>query len=271
MQRHPAPAASLTPEQAMGLKRWFLRHAAQMVRQHPRHRRAMMLKLAHSVRVSRNCADIGTELGLDRERRRLARTIGLLHDVARFEQVVRYDSFVDSVSVNHGALGADRLQEVPLVQALAATDRAVLLHAVRHHNAAAAPQDSDPGAAFYLKLVRDADKLDIFRVICMLHRTNNGGEPATEALQLSDAPQVTPAIAAAIRAQRPAPMAAVQTRVDLLLLRLSWVFDLSFAASHQHLARRGHLTQLVGCLPKTQKIEDLVNGLHSYVAKRLIP
>ena len=126
-----APAA-ITPAQTLDLKRWFLRYAAHRVRRSPQHREGMGLKVTHSIRVARFCAAIGADLGLRAERLHLARTIGLLHDVARFEQLIRYGTFVDRVSVDHGDLGADILGEEPRVKALTAADRTTLLLSLIH-------------------------------------------------------------------------------------------------------------------------------------------
>jgi hypothetical protein len=268
MLTHAAALAAITKAQGRALKHWFLRYAADCVRRYPRHREAMVLKIAHSIRVSRICTGIGTDLGLDRDRLRLAGTIGLLHDVARFEQLIRYGTFVDRVSVDHGVLGADLLRETPLVADLAATDRAILLHAVRHHNAATIPKESDPGISFYLQLVRDADKLDIYRVICDLQRTASA-ELATEALQLSDAPEVCDAIAAAIEGQHIAPMAAVRTQADLLLVRLAWVFDLHFGPSVERLEETGYIPFLAKALPPTALAQSLAERVRTHMDRRL--
>lgn len=266
-----APAAAsvfITAAQARDLKRWFLRYAAQQVRRHPRHREAMLVKVTHSIRVSRICAAIGSDLGLDRDRLRLARAIGLLHDVARFEQLIRYGTFVDRVSVDHGDLGADLLQATPLVKALSASDRTILLHAVRHHNAAVIPQESEAAVSFYLKLVRDSDKLDIYRVLCDIWLQPHGNEPASEALNLKDSPEVSSPIVAAIEARHIAPMAAVKTTADLLLVRLAWVFDLHFDPTFTHLARLGYAARLAHALPQTPKIGALIKAVHGYLEEK---
>jgi hypothetical protein len=171
--------------------------------------------------------------------------------------------------MDHGALGADLLREAPLVKVLTTTDRAILLHAVRHHNAAAIPKESDPGVSFYLRLVRDADKLDIYRVICALRRTRNGVEPATEALQLSKAPEVAPAIATAIEGGQIAPMAAVETQADLLLVRLAWVFDLNFGPSLKRLEQAGYIPLLAAALPQTAPLQRLVGRVNARMDRRL--
>jgi hypothetical protein len=269
MLTHAAAPVEITKPQALSLKRWFLGYAADRVRRYPRHQEAMVLKIAHSIRVSRLCTTIGTDLGLDQDRLRLAGTIGLLHDAARFEQLIRYGTFVDRESVDHGALGADLLRETPWVKALAATDRAILLHAVRHHNAAAIPRECDPGVSFYLQLVRDSDKLDIYHVISSLKWTRDGRSPATEAFGLSNAPEVTPAIAMAIKEGRTAPMAAVRTLADLLLARIAWVYDLHFDPSLKRLEQAGYIPLLAEALPQTTRVKGLVEMVQNHIARRV--
>lgn len=264
-----AASVTITPAQALTLKRWFLRYASRKIRRHPPHREAMVLKLTHSIRVSRICAEIGGNLGLKGGSLRLAYIIGLLHDVARFDQLIRYGTFVDRVSADHGAWGADILREIPLVGDLAARVRDILIHAVRHHNAAAIPQRDDPDRTFYLKLVRDADKLDIFRLLTEIWLRPGGEEPASEALQLQDAPEVAAPIEAAIEANCIAPMAAVKTRVDLLLVRLAWVFDLHFDLTIKLLAHQGSVDALAKTLPESPLIRRLVKQIHSHMANRL--
>jgi HD superfamily phosphodiesterase len=268
----PSPAdasVSILPAQALALKRWFFRYTARKIRRHPSHKAAMVLKLAHSIRVSRICALIGADLGLEDSRLHLARTVGLLHDVARFDQLIRFGTFVDRVSVDHGALGADILSATSSVGALPSRDCDLLIHAVRHHNAATVPETDDPDRAFYLKLVRDADKLDIFRLLTEIWLSPGGEEPASEALQLQDLPEVSAPIKAAIEANRIAPMAAVRTRADLLLVRLAWVFDLHFDPTVIRLARQGSVAALAQTLPESPSIRSLVNRVQTHMAERL--
>jgi hypothetical protein len=182
--------------------------------------------------------------------------------------LIRFGTFVDGVSVDHGALGAELLDTAPLVNALAARERAILIHAVRYHNAAVISEGRDPQTAFYLKLVRDADKLDILHLLEEIWLKPGGEEPASEALRLQNTPEVSPAIAAAIEAQHIAPMAAVKTRADLLLVRLAWVFDLHFDPAVRRLAHQGSVSALAQTLPPSPSIQSLVKKIESYLSHR---
>ena len=66
-------------------------------------------EIAHGIYVSRLAREVARELSMPEEAEEHVAFAGLLHDIGRFEQVRRYGTFVDSVSVDHAALGADLL------------------------------------------------------------------------------------------------------------------------------------------------------------------
>ena len=67
------------------------------------------LKIAHIERVASIAKNIAESLKLPKEDVELAELIGLLHDIGRFEQVKRYNTFVDALSANHAKLGVEIL------------------------------------------------------------------------------------------------------------------------------------------------------------------
>lgn len=69
------------------------------------------LKVLHSYKVSTIAKEIALDIGLSEKDVCLAEIIGLFHDIGRFEQVKRYQTFLDSKSVDHAELGVSILQE----------------------------------------------------------------------------------------------------------------------------------------------------------------
>ena len=65
------------------------------------------LKVAHMERVSKTSKDLATKLHLSEEDIQLAELIGLLHDIGRFEQLKKFNTFIDKNSINHGKFGAE--------------------------------------------------------------------------------------------------------------------------------------------------------------------
>lgn len=67
------------------------------------------LKIKHTYRVAGLCEQIARSEQRSEEEQSLAWLLGMLHDIGRFEQLRRYDTFSDADSVDHAQLGADIL------------------------------------------------------------------------------------------------------------------------------------------------------------------
>ncbi len=129
------------------------------------------LKVAHTYRVAALCERIGGSVGVDDPG--LAWLCGMLHDIGRFEQVRVYGTFVDAHSVDHAQLGADLLFKEDLLERFVApdewdnpADRQLLERAIRNHNRFRLEDGLDERTRTYCNVLRDADKIDIFRVNC---------------------------------------------------------------------------------------------------------
>ena len=142
------------------------------------------LKIDHTYRVAAMAEDIARSLkdgintgaaaesgcGIDPD---FAWLCGMLHDIGRFEQVRRYNTFSDADSVDHAGLGADLLFNEGLLDRFI-SDRGVfnengdnlrlLELAIRNHSAYRIEEGLSPQEQMYCNILRDADKVDIFRV-----------------------------------------------------------------------------------------------------------
>ena len=74
------------------------------------------LKIDHTYRVAGLCAKIAVEAKADPK---LSWLCGMLHDIGRFEQVRRYNTFVDAESVDHASLSCELLFQDGLISSFA--------------------------------------------------------------------------------------------------------------------------------------------------------
>ena len=125
------------------------------------------LKIAHTYRVAALSERIAGNNCVD-----LAWLLGLLHDIGRFEQVTKYGTFKDSLSVDHAEFGADILFNDGLIKNFLSENflnsnelMQLIETAVRLHNKFRLPENLCEPTLTYTKILRDSDKLDIFRVI----------------------------------------------------------------------------------------------------------
>ena len=122
------------------------------------------LKISHTYRVMQRCQEIAESLKLEQEDIELAGLIGLLHDIGRFEQLRRYDSFIDNKTVNHAALGIEILFNDGLIELFDIDKQyySLIKTAVFNHNKYEIEPDLDNHTYLHCQIIRDGDKIDIF-------------------------------------------------------------------------------------------------------------
>ena len=120
-------------------------------------------KIGHSIRVMEISGEIAKHLKLNNEQIELAKMIGLLHDIARFEQMKRYGTFKDSKSCDHGDLGVQLLEQDEFIRKFVKEDKydRMILIAIKNHNKYKIEENLNEEELLFSKIIRDADKLDI--------------------------------------------------------------------------------------------------------------
>ena len=124
------------------------------IKNYDRRLKGIKLKYNHSFRVIEKAINIGNTLKLDKEDMETVRVCALFHDIARFEQYTKYKSFDDSKTFDHGDRGEEILKENGYTNS-------VVLNTVKYHNKLDIPKNLSDNDKLFLKIIRDADKLDI--------------------------------------------------------------------------------------------------------------
>ena len=132
----------------------------------------IFLKSEHTYHVAENAEIIAKSLFGAQTSIDFAWFLGMLHDIGRFEQVTRFDTFNDSVSVDHAEFGADLLFKEGLIQKFLTADDlenqkylSLAETSIRLHNKLTLTTGLDEETECFCHLLRDADKTDIFRVL----------------------------------------------------------------------------------------------------------
>ena len=204
-------------------------------------------KADHTCRVAENCERIAKSLGMRAEDVTFAWFLGLLHDIGRFEQVRRYGTFVDSVSVDHAEFGADLLFRENLIRDFTgedfpAEDQALLETAIRQHNKLALPENLDERARCFCDLIRDADKADIFRVVAELPFEERVG---TSKALFQEGEEAREAVMECVRAHRCVPRSLLKTRFEGGISHCCLAFELVFPETWRIVREQGFLGRLL--------------------------
>lgn len=125
--------------------------------------KSIKMKYDHSFRVMEESKSIAESLKLSQEQTDLATLIGLLHDIARFEQMKRYGTYRDAISIDHGDFGAEILAKNNFIRKFIADDKYdnTIMIAIRNHNKYNIESNLNQEELTQAKIIRDADKLDI--------------------------------------------------------------------------------------------------------------
>lgn len=124
------------------------------------------LKVVHTYGVMEKSEFIGKELNLSNEQIELAKLIALLHDIGRFEQRQRLKEFEDFKGLDHAEYGIRVLFEDGWIRKFIDEEKYdyIIYQAIKNHNKYSIDEKLDGEALLQAKIIRDADKLDNFRV-----------------------------------------------------------------------------------------------------------
>lgn len=207
----------------------------------------MRLKRIHTGFVVRNAEAIADGEGFGAEEREVALAAALLHDTGRYEQLRRYNTFKDSDSVDHAVFSHDIVKEKGWLDMVGRVDsgangKDAILKAVQYHNRRELPEGMDHVTEVAAHTVRDADKLDIFRVLedQVEHTDWKGDSRAFWNLAVSAPPN--PVVVECIEKGRPVDYQNIKSLSDFVLIQVGWMISgLTFATSRRLCRERGHL------------------------------
>jgi hypothetical protein len=193
------------------LKSWLAAYIAGFASNGEEQERVFRLKRVHTKRVCITIRRLGRALRLPESDLQLAEAAALLHDIGRFSQYARYGTFRDRDSANHGRLGLRVINRHGLLAGVAPAERRHLARAVAFHNAARLPPLADKRSLFFLKLLRDADKLDIWRVVIGHHLQRGRMPKVVNEFDFAGNGHCSPAVLSAIARGRVVPIEAVRS------------------------------------------------------------
>lgn len=123
------------------------------------------LKVVHTYHVVDMAKSIANNLDLSEEDKELAELIALLHDIGRFEELNFFNKF-NSTSFNHASYGVKMLFEDGMIRDFIIDDKydEIIKTAIFNHNKICIEDGLDEKCKLHAMIIRDADKLDNFRV-----------------------------------------------------------------------------------------------------------
>lgn len=251
------------------LSAWFDDYVSRFLSGTADDNKNIMLKKEHTHRVRENALQIAKGFPLDEEDTALAEVIALFHDIGRFPQYRTYRTYRDSDSVNHAVLGARILIENKLLSKLQKEEQFRIVRAVALHNVFQLPQTMDKKDLLHAKIIRDADKLDIWRIFIEILNLPEKERPTAAGLGLPDLASYSPNVLHHLHSREMVKLSELKTINDFKLLQLAWIYDLNFIPSLRLAKERDIIGRLSETLPQEKEIQTAVYAVESYLNERL--
>lgn len=234
---------------------WFAAFTAAYRDEGPETIAPVDLKIEHTRHVLMNARAIVDSESFSPQVARAALLAALYHDTGRFPQYRRWHTFSDARSANHALLGGRTLREHGALDGESSAVRRLVLGAVVMHNRFCLPARIGPAVRTVTEVVRDADKLDIFRIMAP-QLAPGVPRDSVVVLHVEDAPsRWTPKVVEDVLEGRVASYADMRYVNDFRLLLGTWVRELRFAASRRMLAGSGLVENVLRGLPAEPVIE----------------
>lgn len=266
---------------------------AEYVRNYDPSDEKIKLKIDHTYRVAGMCQRIAESLGLSEPDVDIAWLLGMLHDIGRFEQIRRFGTFNDAQSVDHAEFGADLLFKEGLIRKFAEgyyeecelarsgneeaeqiiknnehhnKDTGLLEMAIRQHNKYRVKEDLTERQRMFCDILRDADKVDIFKV--------NADIPmeiiydvTTEELKNG---VITKEVLESFYKKETVLKSVRRSAVDHIVGHISLLFELVYKESYRQAREQGYVYKLLDFKSDVPEVNAEFDDMRKYVDEFLM-
>ena len=181
-------------------------------------------KIAHSIRVMDISKKIAENIELDKEQIDLATMIGLLHDIGRFEQIKRYRTLKDHISIDHADLGVEILSKNNFIRTFIEEQDydEIIFKAIKNHNKYKIEEGLTKEELLYAKIIRDADKIDI-----LYEGTEIFWKTKEEKEQIENS-EITEEVIEDFENEKLVDKKKINTPLDSVIGNIAFIFDLNY-------------------------------------------
>lgn len=225
------------------------------------------LKIIHTFGVVAQAEQLARRMQLSCEDTELAKLIALLHDIGRFEQLKRFDSFEPN-TMDHASYGAAILFQEGFIRQFVSEDTydAIIYTAITKHSDFILEDITDERTLLHARLIRDADKLDNCRVKLEDALETFMGVSAEEI----GAQEITPIIYDTIFQNHCILSEHRVTLMDYWISYIAYFFDLNFSVSFDIITEQDYLRRIVNRIPYSNsktalEMKAITDHLHTYI------
>ena len=217
------------------------------------------LKYEHTLEVVKITEAIARKLNLNEEDTTLAKVIAYLHDIGRFEQIVKTNTFKDT-KMDHADNGVDLLFNRGLIDKFQIDKKYydIIRKSIKNHNKLEIEEGLSKDEEFFVKLIRDADKIDIYRVRHKYEREKDIFRDIPQEHKLKD-----------FYNHQSINIKDNKTKSDSILCVISFVYDINFKESIDVLKEVGYFQKFINGITVPKERQELFDDIKKKIYKYL--
>lgn len=231
------------------------------------------LKIRHTFGVVSASEFIAKDLSLLPEEIELAKLIALLHDIGRFEQLKRFDCFIDSITIDHAILGNEILFQDNIIRNFLDDSQydGIISKSILNHNKLAIDEGLTEKELLHAKIIRDADKTDNFRVKAEDKFENIIDNSTRELLENSS---ISDHIYTSFMNNEVIVHSDRITYLDFWISYIAFLFDFNFTSGLKYIKEKDYINIIVNRLDyklpdSKEKMEKIRKHSLEYIDERL--
>ena len=233
---------------------------------------SIALKIKHTYEVVKKSEYIANGLRLDKENIELAKIIALLHDIGRFEQIKEFGEFNDK-KIEHAEFGVKVLFDNGLIRKFIEENKYdnIIYKAIYNHNKYKIEENLNENELLQCKIIRDADKLDNFRVKEKDKLENIFPKIYNE--KTINYETISEKVYEEFMQHKCIKLEDRKTIIDYWVCVIAFIFDLNFNISLQYVKENNYIDILVNRIEykndtTKQKMEDIRKCAKEYIEDR---
>lgn len=250
------------------IKRWFGEYADDFRGPDGNLPPMLQLKLDHSLRVAEDARAVASDLGWSEADVNTAEAIGILHDVGRFSQYAEFKTQSDRHSFNHAQRSWEVVDQEIVLSGVGTTDCQRIKDAILYHNSIEIPATVSKDSLPFVRLIRDADKLDIFILFHDMVTNDKLGDHPELIFGVPVEGTANPELLDMIRARRNVPFSMIKSLTDFKFIQMAWVYDIHYPPAFERVEQRDIVGKLESLLPPSPEARELADMARGHVARR---
>ena len=249
---------------------WFTKYCNSFKDLNDSQKTNFLIKKEHSIRVADIALFLSGKLELSEEDQKTAYLIGLYHDLGRFRQMKEYETFSDSKSIDHADLAVQILKDENVLDDIGISDKDLIYTAILNHNKFKIQDGLSEKELLHAKLIRDADKMDIFKVLTDYYSKRNGSPNHTLTWELPKGTAVSPSVLKEVLAGKMVSKKNVVSEIDVKILQLAWVYDINYRPTFEFLIKNRYLEHVYNSLPKSDVVIEIYRKIKVFTENKMM-